>query len=444
MKTAVVLGNGKSGKSAGELLLRQGFEVIIGEDGQPSMNEAKEKVLEAELLVTSPGVHSSHPLIQLAQNLGVKVVSELELGFSNCKSRRTVAITGTNGKTTTATLTGNILSSERKTFVVGNIGTPFCSKAEEIKRDDNVVIEVSSYQLEMSEGFNPHIGLLLNVTPDHLERHGTMEKYIEAKAKIFKNQNEEDFAVFCADDPICIEIADGVKSNRLFFSTDKPVRGAFVWKNSIYFENENIYKIGKKSDIRLPGKHNIQNVLASVCAGFLLGVAPSKIMEAIRGFNGLEHRLTSVCKVLGVEFINDSKSTNIDSTLSAIRSMTKPTILLVGGFDKGLTFDLLFAEKFSQIKQVIAFGASGDRIVQTAKQAKCENIVQASSLESAIFEAKALAQKGDAILLSPACSSFDEFSNFEERGKIFKKIAGEIKKNAETKSKAKTLNKKVN
>jgi UDP-N-acetylmuramoylalanine--D-glutamate ligase len=373
------------------------------------------------LIVVSPGVPVDAPLLVQARAMGEAVIGEIELAAQFLPGPL-VAITGSNGKTTTTTLTGEILTAGGlSTLVGGNIGTPAISLAERAKPETVIVLEVSSFQLETIQTFRPKVAVVLNVTPDHLDRHRTFEAYVDAKARMFENQQGGDFAVLNADDPTCVGMAARTRAQVFWFSRQKEVKqGARVRDGNILFrDGAQQREIMQVSEIPLKGAHNLENVLAAVSAGALMGCAPEKIRQAVRDFKAVEHRLEFVATIRGVDYYNDSKATNVDATIKALESFPANIHLILGGKDKGSDYTVLNDLLRQRVKRVYTIGAAAEKI---ESQVKGVEIVHAETLENALRKANALALAGDVVLLAPACASFDQFKSYEHRGKVFKEI----------------------
>jgi UDP-N-acetylmuramoylalanine--D-glutamate ligase len=397
------------------VLLDHGIAVETGGHGERTFQNQ-------DLIVVSPGVPvDAEPILQ-ARALGQDVVGEIELA-SEFLQGAIVAITGSNGKTTTTSLTGEILSAGGlKTLVGGNIGTPAISLVPQSTPDTVTVLEVSSFQLETIRTFRPKIAVVLNVTPDHLDRHRTFEAYVDAKARIFQNQQPEDFAVLNADDPTCVELAGRTRAQVFWFSRKREVEhGAFVRDGRVLFR-----RVGSKQDVMpveeilLKGSHNLENVLAAVCAGVLMGCEPQRIRKAVLGFKAVEHRLEYVAKVQGVEYYNDSKATNVDATIKALESFPSNIHLILGGKDKGSDYSVLNDLLRERVKCVYTIGTAAEKISSQIKGAT--SISPAGTIEAAVKQASSSAQPGDVVLLAPACASFDQFQNYEHRGRVFKEL----------------------
>jgi UDP-N-acetylmuramoylalanine--D-glutamate ligase len=333
-----------------------------------------------------------------------------------------VAITGSNGKTTTTSLIGEIIGTTgRATLVGGNIGTPAITLVEGATADALAVLEVSSFQLETIQTFRPKVSVLLNITPDHLDRHRTFQAYVEAKARIFENQGSEDFAVLNADDPTCVTLAPRIKAPVFWFSRKKEVsQGAYVRAGEVVFkDSRELRSILRLEEIPLKGGHNVENVLAAVCAGELMGCTAEQISKAVRSFKAVEHRLEYVATVRGVQYYNDSKATNVDATIKALESFPSNIHLILGGKDKDSDYSVLNDLLQQRVKRVYTIGAAAAKI---ESQIKGPEVIHAETLEGALNWAYAAATPGDVVVLAPACASFDQFKNYEHRGRVFKDI----------------------
>jgi UDP-N-acetylmuramoylalanine--D-glutamate ligase len=443
-KRVLVVGLGKSGVASALFLKARGARVTVSDakSGDELRNEipalldhgitvetgghGERTFREQDLIVVSPGVPVDAPLLQQARALGEMVIGEIELAAQFLPGP-IVAITGSNGKTTTTTLTGDILNAGGlQALVGGNIGTPAISLAERATRETAIVLEVSSFQLETIQTFRPKVAVVLNVTPDHLDRHKTFETYVDAKARIFENQRGDDFAVLNEDDATCVEMAARTKAQVFWFSRKKEVKhGAWVREGKILFRDGSgegtQREIMQVSEIPLKGAHNLENVLAAVCAGALMGCAPEKIRQAVREFKAVEHRLEFVATIDGVDYYNDSKATNVDATIKALESFPANIHLILGGKDKGSDYSVLNDLLRQRVKRVYTIGAAAEKVESQIGAAKVE-IVRAVTLESAVRKANAVAEAGDVVLLAPACASFDQFKSYEHRGQVFKEV----------------------
>jgi UDP-N-acetylmuramoylalanine--D-glutamate ligase len=443
-KRVLVVGLGKSGVASALFLKAHGAQVTVSDtkSGDELRNEipvlldhgitvetgghGDRTFRGQDLIVVSPGVPVDAPPLVQARALGEAVIGEVELAAQFLPGP-IVAITGSNGKTTTTTLTGEIMTAAGfPALVGGNIGTPAISLAERAQPETVIVLEISSFQLETIRTFRPKVAVILNVTPDHLDRHRTFEAYVDAKARIFENQQASDFAVLNADDPTCVAMASRTRAQVFWFSRQKEVeQGAWVRDGNIVFRDARVEQktqqreIMQVSEIPLKGAHNLENVLAAVSASVLMGCAADKIRQAVRDFKAVEHRLEFVTTIRGVDYYNDSKATNVDATIKAIESFPANIHLILGGKDKGSDYSVLNELLRQRVKRVYTIGAAAAKI---ESQIKNVEVVRAETLENAIRNASAVAQPGDVVLLAPACASFDQFKNYEHRGKAFKEI----------------------
>jgi len=438
-KRVLVVGLGKSGVASALFLKRHGAKVSVSDtkSGDELRNEIPvlldngitvetgghgERTFRGQdLIVVSPGVPVDAPPLVQARTLGETVIGEIELA-AQFLTGPIVAITGSNGKTTTTTLVGEIMTAAGfPALVGGNIGTPAISLAERARPETVIVLEISSFQLETVQTFHPRVAVVLNVTPDHLDRHRTFQIYIDAKARIFENQGPEDYAVLNADDPTCVSMAKRTGAQVFWFSRQTEVeRGAWVRDGAVVFrDSAGQREVLEVSDIPLKGAHNLENVLAAVCAGSLMGCPADKIRAAVHNFKAVEHRLEFVASIRGVDYYNDSKATNVDATVKALESFPANIHLILGGKDKGSDYTVLNDVQRQRVKRVYTIGAAAARIEAQIKGAE---IVHAETLDNAVRKASAVAQAGDVILLAPACASFDQFKSYEHRGKVFKDI----------------------
>ena len=382
-----------------------------------------------DLIIPSPGVPADAPLLQAARAKGIAIWSEIELA-DRFLDGRLIGITGSNGKTTTTSLIEHILKSAGiPTILAGNIGTPLISQVERTSDKTVTVVELSSFQLELIETFRPNISVFLNLTPDHLDRHHTLEAYGAAKARIFENQTEVDSAVLNADDPATAPYAPA-KPQVLWFSRKQRVaQGAFVRENEIVFRHDGKEEaVVKLQDIPLPGAHNVENVLAAVAAARLAGAEPGAIAKGIRSFAGVEHRLEFVAEIGGVRYYNDSKATNVDATLKALDAFPGRILILLGGKDKGSDYTVL--QKALREKAILALliGAAAEKIEKQITGSVA--IERAGTMERAMEIASHAARPGDVVLLAPACASFDQFENYEHRGRVFKDLVHQLERQA--------------
>ena len=446
-KRVLVVGLGKSGVASALFLKERGARVTVSDTKSPDQLRDEIPVLldhgitvetgghgertfrGQDLIVVSPGVPvDAAPLVQ-ARAAGEPVIGEIELAAQNLPGE-IVAITGSNGKTTTTTLAGEILvAGGFPVSVGGNIGTPAISLVERATRQTIVVLEVSSFQLETIQTFRPKVAVVLNVTPDHLDRHRTFQTYVDAKTRIFENQQASDFAVLNEDDPTCRTLRDRTRAQVFWFSRKKEVQqGACVRDGKIFFlDGKSQREVMLVSEIPLKGAHNVENVLAAVCAGALMGCEPAKIRQAIQNFKAVEHRLEYVATIKGVEYFNDSKATNVDATIKALESFPKNIHLILGGKDKGSDYTVLNDLLRERVKRVYTIGAAAEKIESHIKGAA--EVVHAETLENAIRRASAVAEPGDIVLLAPACASFDQFQSYNHRGRVFKDVVQALAQN---------------
>lgn len=403
-------------KLLGELV-KEGISVVnlLGEQSTGILDRFK-----IDIVVVSPGVPLNIPLIIEAKKRNIKVTGDIELFYNFFPGNFYIGITGTDGKTTTTTLIYEIVRKEKEAYIGGNIGIPIFKLFDEINEKSILVLELSSFQLEAIEKFKPYISVFLNLAEDHLDRYSSMKEYLLAKKRIFMNQTSKDFAVVNFDSPYYEEITEGIRPKILRFSRiDK--------KADAYFDGENIYISGKffmkRKDIFIKGIHNVENSMAAILASKAAGISDESIIKTLIEFKGVEHRLEFVRKINGVEFYNDSKSTTVNSLEKALLSFEKPLILIAGGRDKGLDFTKLRDLAAKKLKYLILIGEAKEKM---KRELAFEKTFEASSLEEAVKKSYQLAEPGDVVLLSPGCTSFDMFSNYEERGKVFKDCVSEL------------------
>ncbi|HEX8893127.1 MAG TPA: UDP-N-acetylmuramoyl-L-alanine--D-glutamate ligase [Terriglobales bacterium] len=442
-KRVLVVGLGKSGIASALFLADHGARVAVSDTkSEEELHHEIPQLLdrgivveagyhnertfkEQELIVISPGVPSDVPQLEQARQAGIPVIGEVELAARYLKGR-IVAITGSNGKTTTTALTGEIIAAAGKKILVGgNIGTPAISFVETATDDAYIVLEVSSFQLETIETFHPKIAVVLNVTPDHLDRHHTFENYAAAKARIFENQTAADFAVLNADDATCVAMAAKTKAAVYWFSRQHlGERGSFVRRDDIIWrDRDHEQTIMPVAEIGLKGAHNVENVLAGVCAGMLAGVDPADIRRAVAAFKAVEHRLEFVATIRGVDYYNDSKATNVDATIKALESFAGGVHVILGGKDKGSDYSVLNPLLQERVKRVYTIGAAAPKI---ESQIKGVPVVSAGTIDTAVRLAGESAAAGDIVLLAPACASFDQFVSYEHRGRVFKDLVRQM------------------
>ena len=440
-KRVLVVGIGKSGLAAAHFLKERGARVTVS-DARPATLIAELSslldegfIVEAgshglltfrrqDLIVVSPGVPMSTPELMTVRAIGAHIIGELELGAQFLRGE-IVAITGSNGKTTTTALMGEILkTSGRPTLVGGNIGRPVTEMVAESTAETWSVLEVSSFQLETIETFRPRIAVVLNITPDHLDRHGTFEAYAAAKTRITENQTGEDYLVLNGEDKNTQMVAAHSKAQIYWFSARRRIKqGAFVHGESIFFaanEGAQPEPVMPVAEIGLAGRHNVENVLAAVCAARLAGVPSEVIRKAVAAFRAVEHRLEFVRELDGVRYFNDSKATNVDATAKAIEAFPGGIHLILGGKDKDSDYTVLTPLLRERVETVITIGSAAEKIER--QLAGVLKIERAETMDRAVALARANAAAGDTVLLAPACASFDQFENYEHRGRVFKEL----------------------
>ena len=443
-RKALVIGAGRSGIACANLLASAGFEVLLSDTSTleklkgrlTGLNEKVEieagghtnKVLTCGFAVKSPGLSHSNPLIVKLKKNRIPVFSEIEAALAFSRTEEVLAVTGTNGKTTTTVLLGEIMKRALKTrrakaWVCGNVGTPASAIAQKSGAGDAIVMEVSSYQLEDSAYLSPRAACVLNITPDHLDHHKTMANYIKAKTKIFRFQNKNDTCVFNADDAYCRRYAAGCPSKKLFFSSSKKGGTLSAWAEN----GRLIFRLDGKRHIlaapALPGLHNLENAMCAGLMALARGVSPADIQKTFSAFKGVEHRIEPAGKTRGITFINDSKATNVDSTLVALKALgtdRKNIWLILGGLDKGNPYAPLAPLIGRSVKTVLTIGAAAQKIEKELKGAA--PIISAVTMAKAVAAASARGEAGDIVLFSPACASFDQFKDFEDRGRKFKEL----------------------
>jgi UDP-N-acetylmuramoylalanine--D-glutamate ligase len=438
-----IIGAARSGLAAAKLLKLQGAQVFVSdkesaEKLKPQISTLNslqipfevsghtDRVYDCSLMVISPGVPSNAPVIVEAQRRGIDVVSELELASWFCKAP-ILAVTGSNGKTTTVTLLGRIFErAGSRCVVAGNIGSAFSNFVLDLDETSVAVVEVSSFQLDHIRSFHPKTAVILNITPDHLDRYGkSFESYIASKRRVFENQTKEDALVYSFDDPVTsLEVRKHASQHvRVlpFSAKTKLDEGAFVERGRVMVSmSGKVEEIIDAKDIVIKGLHNLYNSMAASLAAKAMGVAAGPIREALMTFEGVEHRLEFVRQVNGVKYVNDSKATNVESVWYALQSFDEPLIVLMGGRDKGNDYSRLNDIVRRHVKTIIAIGESADKVFEAFRN--ITRVEKADSMESAVRKAAELAARGEVVLLSPACTSFDWFDNFEHRGRVFKEI----------------------
>jgi len=445
-KNALIIGMARSGIAAAEVLIELGYNITINDSKPLEKLDGVERlegkcrfalgckpdnlIEDADFIVISPSVPPTIPSLIKAKELGIPVYTEIELGYRLCKGQ-TVAITGTNGKTTTTSLVGQMFSdAKRENFVVGNIGLPYIARSLKATKEHVMVTEISSYQLQCIISFNAHVAALLNITPDHLDRHGSMQGYIDTKKRIFENQSSDDYAVLNYDDETVRSLGAGLKSRVVYFSRKTRL------DEGVYLDQDNniVFSYGatksiicNASQVYIKGPHNLENAMAAVAMGMLMGISAKSCAYTLMNFKGVEHRIETVDTVNGVTFINDSKGTNPDSTEKAILTMTAPTVLILGGYDKGGSFDELIKFYTDNIRYTVVLGQTKEKIVQALNDNGVTAYSVVDTFEDAVKCAYENAYDGWNVLLSPACASWGMFEDFEHRGRVFKQIVKSIK-----------------
>ena len=445
----LVAGTGTSGIAAAKLILERGGEVVLY-DGNKELNEKEikkkfedpEKVtvvlgeikrsdlLGVELCIISPGIPLTSPFVAVVDEAKIPVLGEIELAYQ-CGAGRLAAITGTNGKTTTTALTGEILKAQfEEVFVAGNIGDPYTGQVPQMTEDSVTVLEVSSFQLETIMDFKPDVSAILNITPDHLDRHGTMENYIQIKEGITLNQTDKDAVVLNYDDPVLREFGEreDLKPRVIWFSSREKLKDGFCMDGDeiVWCQNGRQTSLVNVKEMQLLGRHNYENAMAAAAIGMRMGVPTAKISQVLKEFKPVEHRIEFVRERTGVRYYNDSKGTNPDAAIQALRAMPGPTILIAGGYDKNGTYDAWVEEFAGKVKYLVLIGQTRDKIAACAKEHGFTEIMYAEDMQEAVQVCAVYADIGDCVLLSPACASWGMFKNYEERGRIFKECVMEL------------------
>lgn len=447
-KKALVCGMARSGIAAAKLLNRLGARVTLQDMKKREEISADVLALEGEgivlytganpdeiacaqdLIVLSPGIPCDLPFIAAAENAGIEVISEVELAYRLTPCPIT-AITGTNGKTTTTTLTGEIMKTAYSgTAVVGNIGVPYSEEVERLTEKDWVVAEISSFQMEKAKEFHPHISAVLNITPDHLNRHKTMEVYIAMKERVFAKQTAEDFCILNHADEACRKMADKTAAKVFFFdSSETLAEGIYLDGDAIEVRwgaiNETLIHV---DELQILGVHNYENVMAAAAMGICAGIALDTIRTVLKGFAGVAHRIEYVATVDGVDYYNDSKGTNVDASIRAVLAMKKPIVLIGGGYDKGSSFDEWTKLFPGRVKHLVLIGVTAPKVRASAEKFGFTAISDCETFEEAVDLCREKAEDGDCVLLSPACASWGMFDNYEQRGDMFKEqVRGYLK-----------------
>ena len=449
-KKVLIAGAGKSGICAARLLQKKGADIVFY-DGKKDVDiddllsklDSKENVSvvlgdvndnilsDIDLMIISPGISVESEIAKKVGERNIPVWGEVELAYQ-CGAGHLAAITGTNGKTTTTSLVGEIFKDYTdNSYTVGNIGVPYTDVSDSLNDDSYIALEVSSFQLETIEEFHPHVSAVLNVTPDHLDRHHTMENYASVKLDICINQTEDDYIILNYDDPVTREMAKDskVKAKVIFISRQEEL------KEGVYRKGDALYvkdggeekKVIDTDELILLGDHNIENYLAGIAIAYYMGIPMKNIVSVLKTFKGVEHRIEFVDEINGVTYYNDSKGTNPDAAIKGIQAMNRRTVLIGGGYDKGVPFDEWIKAFDGKVKKLILLGQTADIIADTAKKYGFEDIVFVESLAEAVKVSAEVAQAGEAVLLSPACASWGMFDNYEQRGDMFKEYVRQMK-----------------
>lgn len=434
-KTILVLGLAKSGFAAAKLLHQHGAHVIANDKQPYDGNYAAQKLQEAgievicgdhpislfetcsfDLLIKNPGIPYENAMIQEALKRQIPIWTEIELAYLLTEAKF-IGITGSNGKTTTTTLIYEMLKADHKQAkIAGNIGTVACEVAAHAEKDDWIVTELSSFQLMGTDSFRPSIGIILNVVDAHLDYHHTRRAYEQAKQAVFRNQTKGDTAIVNLDDDTVCRLAESSPGEKIYFSVNRPVeKGASIINETICFHQEPIIE---RKDVVLPGAHNLENILAAICAAKSAGVSNEAICKVLTAFSGVKHRLQYVAEINGRKFYNDSKATNLLATSKALRAFKQPVILLAGGLDRGNELDGL-KEHMEHVKAIVTFGQTAGKFQTLGNEVGIHQIKRVDNVEQAVSEAYKLSEANDIILLSPACASWDQFKSFEDRGDMF-------------------------
>ncbi len=445
-KKVLVFGLGISGIGAAGLLEEQGAEVVLY-DGNEKLKEEEirnklkdgsraqiiigafpEELLDSlDIVILSPGVPADLPLVNQMRERGILITGEVELAFESGKGD-VLAITGTNGKTTTTALLGEIMKNyQDDVFVVGNIGNPYTTAAGKMNDGSITVAEMSSFQLETILDFRPKVSAILNFTPDHLNRHHTMEAYVNAKKNIAKNQTEDDYCILNYEDKLTREFGENIKAQVLYFSSRRKLeKGIYLADGRIIYRDEEVTELCDIKELNLLGLHNYENVMAAAAMAFVYGVPAEIVRKSVKAFKGVEHRIEYVTEKNGVAYYNDSKGTNPDAAIKGIQAMNRPTVLIGGGYDKDSVYTEWINSFEGKVKRLVLVGATKEKIARDARTCGFYDYVFADTFEEAVLEAAKAAKPGDAVLLSPACASWGMFPNYEVRGEKFKEIVNSL------------------
>ena len=445
-KKVLVFGSGISGIGAAGLLEERGADVVLY-DGNDKLNReelraklgaesraeivlgecSEELIRSLDMMVISPGVPTDLPVVNRMRECGIPIIGEIELAYELGKGE-VLAITGTNGKTTTTALLGEIMKrASDSAFVVGNIGNPYTTVVDETREDSVIVAEMSSFQLETIVTFRPRVSAILNITPDHLNRHHTMEAYIEAKMNVAKNQTKDDVCVLNYEDEVLRKFGEEVTAQVLYFSSQRKLeKGIYLENGNIIYKNPEECLVCNVEELKLLGTHNYENVMAAVAMAASYGVDMDVIRETVRDFAGVEHRIEFVAEKNGVAYYNDSKGTNPDAAIKGIQAMRRPTMLIGGGYDKDSSYKEWIESFDGKVKKLVLLGQTKEKIAKEAEECGFHDIILVDTFEEAVMTCVKLAEQGDAVLLSPACARWGMFKNYEERGDKFKEIVNSL------------------
>lgn len=445
-KNALVLGLGITGLSAVKSLNRLGSNIIVSDSKDKKALEGCLKEIEdipvelhlnsldmdlegIDIIIKSPGIPPSSKIVTKAIEKNIEIITDIELAYQISNTDNIIAITGTNGKTTSTILIGEILEkASLNTYIVGNVGTGILDRIIDSNPSDVFVIEASSFQLEHTNLFKPKIALITNITPDHLDWHGDFQNYVESKLKIFENQDRDDFLVLNYDDKILKNLQNEIKSKVIYFSIrEKLNKGIYIEDDYIIIDDgHNKRELMAIDELKILGKHNLENALGCIGVALASGIDDRIIYNALKEFNGVEHRMEFVAKKKSISFYNDSKGTNIDASVKAIESVNPPIILIAGGYDKSLEFDNLIKGFKDRVKALILLGETKEKIKKTAIDNKFTSVYEVSTIKEAVDLSCKIGEDGDSVLLSPACASWDMYNSYEERGVDFKNCVYEL------------------
>jgi UDP-N-acetylmuramoylalanine--D-glutamate ligase len=446
-KRVTVIGAGRSGLAAARLLKVLGAKVLISEKRVADGSEQKQldqlglsyefggnsdKAAASDLVVVSPGVRMDIPVLESARKSGVPVIGEIELAYQ-CTKSSIIGITGTNGKSTTTSMLGRILEAAGLAVRVGgNLapGRPICDLASEVTENGYIVAEISTFQLESIREFRPYIGVVTNITPDHLDRHSDFESYARLKARLLANQTASDYAVLNADDPNVKTFCNTLRSQKIFFSRIQPVeRGAFLDGTDLIISGRGKrIPVMKSSELKVPGNHNIENALAAISAALALGVPPEAMASALSSFQGVPHRLEEVAQIDGIRYINNSMCTNQAAGISSLRAFSQPLVVIAGGKEKNVDLSEFLKEISLRAKASVLIGENRSRLARELTALGARNVIQAADMRSAVLLAREQARQGEVVILAPGAASFDMFRDFEDRGDQFKKAVLDLNK----------------